>query len=132
MSESQSFIETTLPPGYGGNSRCDGTMWSWYTVNATIYSYVGTEAERNRSAWRHWTATALRGRNVDWGDSESEGRWVAYGDDSLGPYAAKRRSGLIVLLNGDHNIILRDVDDPDEAMARFAALVVATEGMVPR
>ena len=125
------FIETTLPPGYRGNAHCNGTAWSWYTVDTTIYRYADTEAERNRSAWRHWTATVLRGRDVEWGDNECEGRWVMAGCDSLDPYAYAARGGEIGIVNVDRKCVVAS-GDIDEAMARFAAIVLATEGIVPR
>jgi hypothetical protein len=85
-----------------------------------------------RHAWRHWTATVLRGRDVGWDDDlrrasrlgaatvVTGGRWYsvcAEGDEESANY---------------HVVPLCSTDDPDEAMARFAALVLATEGMVPR
>jgi hypothetical protein len=137
-----SFIETTLPPGY---VMCSGLfagaaeIWHLYMDMSEIglpmrrsSALFRTEAECRRSAWRHWTATVLRGRDVGWDDDlrrasrlgaatvVTGGRWYsvcAEGDEESDNY---------------HVVPLCSTDDPDEAMARFAALVLATEGMVTR
>ncbi|HXK36623.1 MAG TPA: hypothetical protein VJ553_03520, partial [Candidatus Paceibacterota bacterium] len=80
-----SFIETTLPPGYGidyvslsaihwssRRDRLHGWWWSTFTVDGE-HSSVGydTKAECYRAAWQHWTATVLRKRDIRWyGETE--------------------------------------------------------------
>jgi 3',5'-cyclic AMP phosphodiesterase CpdA len=134
MSEPQSFVETTLPPGYRGEKYGQG--WEWHT-RAEGRAVFATRAECCRSAWRHWTATVLRGRSLSWHQWRGFFSHAAYGGSpdccEVWIHASK---------NGNYNIeagrvdagdaLIAGVRDVDEAMARFAALVLATEGMVPR
>jgi hypothetical protein len=53
------------------------------------------------------------------------------GCDSLNPHTYAGRHGEFGVINGERRIALTH-NDIDEAMARFAALVLATEGMVSR
>jgi hypothetical protein len=140
-----SFVETTLPPGYAWTNwpegehirwECGGVMGHWFAPDHT--------AECCRSAWRHWTATVLRGRTL---------RWVAFVDGSRGAYTEKnpeayvqsreRRNTLEVGLDSgqvdeEGVAVCAEVGrrygmhEVDEAMARFAALVLAAEGTAPR
>ena len=133
MSESKSYVETTLPPAYRGEKYGQG--WEWHT-RAEGRAVFATRAECCRSAWRHWTATVLRGRTVRWyGETEGLNKTAWYRSDRsdvqviryFGDHAGLRYQGAmeVTMCRG----VFHDVD---EAMARFAALVLATEGMVAR
>jgi hypothetical protein len=131
MSESQSFIETTLPPGYEVGPGFDACEWAFVVVGVHPARWHSSREDACRAAWRHWTAAVLRGRDVEWGDNECEGRWVMAGCDSLDPYAYAARGGEIGIVHVDRKCVVAS-GDIDEAAARFAALVLATEGMVQR
>ena len=133
----QSWVETTLPPGYSGYaaSWSFGIMYGFSTGAVTLERWI-TEAERNRSAWRHWTAAVLRGRYVEWEECcdmpDMEDRQIECGTAivqyhrAFGGWMVAR-----VAFRVDHMAtteISRHRNDVDEAMARFAALVLATEG----
>jgi hypothetical protein len=147
MSESQSFVETTLPPGYNIQRTPNGFAWRSLTLapdGLRPSPWRHTRGECCRLAWRHWTATVLRGRTL---------KWVAFVDGSRGAYTERdpevyvqsreRRNtlevgldsgqvdegGVAVCAEAGGRLGMHDVD---EAMARFAWLVGATEGMVPR
>jgi len=131
MSETQSCIETTLPPGYIGE-RC-GQCWEWHTLADGSVMFV-TRAECNRSAWRHWTAAVLRGRRIRWSggrDGVNTTAWIERDGPQVcryyGVHAGPKYQGALEVSGCGG--VFRDVD---EAMARFAAMVLATEGMVPR
>lgn len=129
----QSWVETTLPPGYG--PLVHGTVVGW--VSGTHSGgFAPSESQRNRAAWRHWTAAVLRGRDVEWEDCcdmpDMEDRLIECGTAiveyhrAIGGWMVAR-----VALRVDHMVtteISRHRNDIDEAMARFAALVLATEG----
>jgi hypothetical protein len=146
-----SFIETTLPPGYAifthamsdYGEECDpyvtctfGVECYWYRVFDEICP------EMYRAAWRHWTATVLRGHRLHWMRTE-DGRLIASANDPSilhDPSILWRPlSGLFIVgveykdeALGWDILTLAASRDVDEAMARFAALVLAAEGMVPR
>jgi hypothetical protein len=137
MSETQSFVETTLPPGYAWTDwpegehirwECGGVVGQWFAPDRTAECY--------RSAWSHWTATVLRGRRVHWMRTQ-DGRLIASANDTdirWEPTTGLHELGVDYrdVDRGWDRLPLASVSDPDEAMARFAALVLATEGMVPR
>lgn len=80
-----------------------------------------------RAAWRHWTATVLRGRDVLWKVTpEVLEASITTGDHYvfIDLCAAEFRTGVHDYIVGDcHGII---TDDVDEAMARFAALALVS------
>jgi hypothetical protein len=140
-----SFIETTLPPGYVIKSWSGGGAIRWHCAGAISRLHEAADvAECRRSAWRHWTATVLRGRTL---------KWVAFVDGSRGAYTERdpevyvqsreRRNTLEVGLDSgqvdeEGVAVCAEVGgrfgmhEVDEAMARFAWLVGAAEGMVAR
>ena len=138
-----SFIETTLPPGYrfAGWERGE---WRWQSGDQIDRFGCFARHTCCRRAWRHWTAAVLRGRTL---------KWIAFVDGSRGAYTERdpevyvqsreRRNTLEVGLDSgqvdDEGVaVCAEVGDPfemhdvDEAMARFAWLIGAVEGMVAR
>jgi hypothetical protein len=155
MSESQSFVETTLPPGYAaietvlaprladigipGGMR-GKSLWTWRSVDRMSFCEFRSISECYRSAWRHWTAAVLRGRDVRWCNVLSgygeiyDGRCASL---IISPHGLSKHvewskiASEWEVFEGSYRLGM-PTRDPDEAMARFAALVLATEGMVAR
>jgi hypothetical protein len=131
------FVETTLPPGYCFVSDSWGrniayVVKAFHPVEKTLYVTVESEVTGHlcRHAWRHWTASVLQGRKVAW--SVRHGVEVA---DCGSASIHRRTQGWSLFAYGPNrrsHEFIGYVDDLDEAMARFAWLVGATEGIVPR
>jgi hypothetical protein len=127
-----SWVETTIPPGYRVLQDWDAVEESWcwfsYTENRETCKYgFRTRSECCRAAWRHWTASILRDRDVLWKVTpEVLEASITTGDHYvfIDLYNAEFRSGIHDYIVGDcHGVI---TDDVDEAMARFAALALVS------
>jgi hypothetical protein len=82
-------------------------------------------AERNRAAWRHWTASILRGRDVLWRVTpEVLEASITTGDHYvfIDLWAGEFRTGVHDYIVGECYGAI--TDDVDEAMARLASLVL--------
>lgn len=138
----QSWVETTLPPGYAPRLAPGWTPeWMWRANVGKGWSSGGverwgfaTESERNRAAWRHWTATVLRGRGdvrteqpsgyldsggilwLDW-EATKDTDYVGSCDQAVRCGTAvvmKWRNGFIVRHHASlYEYVVRDVDDVD-------------------
>lgn len=145
MKNLQSWVETTIPPGYAidltESPTAPNGVWTLWDFGAPG-GCVAWAPEKHvvcRAAWRRWTAAVLRGR----GDVRAQGVdylvsggivWV--GGEALWASVA---DGPAVSLQdfdceqtycvqfGDRVCMVYDVD---ETMARFAMIVLATEGPV--
>ncbi len=130
-----SFIDETLPPGYHHVAPVRETgRWQIYAGGDCV-GYAGSPREACRFAWRHWTATVLRGRVIEWDDDDNED-----GDDThrcsighSGPFLYVQRGFSVSLQHrwGEEPIwqAFKAEIDIDEAVVRFAALVLAMKGM---
>jgi hypothetical protein len=134
--QKQSVMETTLPPGYW----ISGDNCSWMSRAKLSRSRFKTQSDYYRSAWRHWTAAVLRGRMIKWEYhslhsnkllicARTQSTWVElnpWGSISV-KTASEDDNGfereITIFIGSNHDIGI------DEAMARFAALVFASEGM---
>lgn len=123
-----SWVETTLPPGYFGYKaiREHGPSYGFCKSR----NWYGDEAERNRAAWRHWTAAVLRGQDVEWEDNGEDGTNAWVGNVRLERYQAIQGvcNCVSVYVYDDVRGAHEKVRDDDEAMARFAFLVSGIHG----
>lgn len=124
------FVELSLPPGYDylADPLVTGTChWVTYREKGPLCK---NRFDAYRSAWRHWTAKVLRGRNVRWYFEDdcatAQLRKVVLQDER-----DKGWDGWGLFIVDDHDGItdVGCIDDLDDAMAQFAALVMAKEGM---
>ncbi len=131
-----SFIETTLPPGYrfAGWERGE---WRWQSGDQIDRFGCFARHTCCRRAWRHWTATVLRGRVLSasqaWGRQVATANATVFYNPMSAVYYVNAEPSLEEDADGDREYTpIAKVTDADEAMARFAWLVGAMEGMVPR
>lgn len=184
MKNIQSWVETTVPPGYAlhipgaapeavpwwrygwcvGAIRSEAVEWASKPCN--------TREEACRAAWRHWTATVLRGRTVEWCGPDLDfrsspvcserwendlqarrvGRAASCGEANAATVIRPDAPTFVVGACKDFDLEQIEADgmgglsvrpwnvwefpseyqrdDIDEAMARFAMIVLATEGPV--
>jgi hypothetical protein len=132
-----SFIETTLPPGYrfAGWERGE---WRWQSGDQIDQFGCFARHTCCRRAWRHWTAAVLRGRRLHWMRT-TDGRLFASAQEPADEPGIRwcPSSGAFGVgveykdeARGWDFLTLASCSDPDEAMARFAALVLVAEGTV--
>lgn len=141
MSNPQSWVETTLPPGYAiyhpgmAPPFSPQSKYSWCVGAASgdgesdwISDDFPTRAEACRAAWRHWTAAALRAYGpIEWKHWNGVlSRPIAFAQGAtVTAFPATHdvpRFYMIYVTQSDAEI---DSEDIDEAMARFAGALIA-------
>jgi hypothetical protein len=132
-----SWIESTIPPGYRVIEDWDAVeeSWAWfsYTENRETCKYgFRTRSECCRAAWRHWTASILRGRDVLWRHPDSREHY------DFDPCV--RASGAVIrwLVEDNKYFVGSFFDDLgkrvplfsdiDEAMVRFVSYLMYYQG----
>ena len=128
-----SFIDTTRPPGYAVAELPYSPGWIWQDGPSAPGIMYNTEADACRAAWRHWTASVLRGRRIVWRDyGVSHTRLAICGPVELW-YMGGRGLTSAQLWGPDRCSVAEAFKSKaigmDEAVARFAALVLAMKGM---
>lgn len=136
----QSWVETTLPPGYSAHVIRPGVHEFFFGHAGNRWGYT-SHAETCRAAWRHWTAAVLRGRGDVRAEDYGASGGVAWHLRSGQPWPSCWAGGALMSLmpkgggycisSYDHEsgeVTCRYSDDIDEAMARFAMLVMYDQG----
>ena len=148
----QSWVEKTLPPGYVGYRTCYASGYTYgFSAGGVTREGWSTDADRNRAAWRRWTAKMLRGRGnvraeglngyadsggILWLDSEA-----ARDEEMVGSRCRAVRCNRVVALHWGRTLAVRhyatlwefveqESEDVDEAMVLFAVLVFFVQGPV--
>jgi hypothetical protein len=123
----QSWVETTLPPGYRVGPGYSGREWAFNVFGSHLSQWYASREDACRAAWQHWTASILRGRDVLWRVTpEVLEASITTGDHYvfIDLCAGEFRTGVHDYIVGDCYGAI--TDDVDEAMARLASLVLAS------